>query len=198
VFLWHKENDLQDSDVIILPGGFSYGDYLRSGAIARFSPIMKSVTEFARKGGYVIGICNGFQVLLEADLLPGVLMKNKSIKFVCKDVYLKIENFDTSFTSHIQTPVLKIPVAHGEGNYYAGKDELKMLEDNQQILFRYSNSRGETTIDSNPNGSSNNIAGIVNKQKNILGLMPHPERCTDPVLGRTDGADLFNSLINSL
>jgi phosphoribosylformylglycinamidine synthase len=198
VFLWHKDNDLQDCDVIVLPGGFSYGDYLRSGAIGRFSPIMKSVIEFANKGGYVIGICNGFQVLLEAGLLPGVLMKNESIKFVCKDVYLKIDNFDTPFTGTIQMPVLKIPVAHGEGNYYASDDELKMLEDKGQILFRYSNSRGEITDESNPNGSSNNIAGIVNRQKNILGMMPHPERCTDPVLGNTDGAEIFKSLINSL
>ncbi len=198
VFLWHKDNDLQDCDVIILPGGFSYGDYLRSGAIGRFSPIMKSVVDFANKGGYVIGICNGFQVLLEAGLLPGVLMKNESVKFVCKDVYLKIDNFETPFTGNIQSPVLKIPIAHGEGNYFAGEDELKMLEDNGQILFRYSNSRGETTEESNPNGSSNNIAGIVNKKKNILGMMPHPERCTDPVLGKTDGAEIFNSLINSI
>ena len=198
VFLWHKDNDLQNCDVIILPGGFSYGDYLRSGAIARFSPIMKSVMEFANKGGYVIGICNGFQVLLEAGLLPGVLMKNKSIKFVCKDVYLKIENYDTPFTSNIQSPILKIPVAHGEGNYYAGDDVLKMLEDNEQIIFKYITSRCEATEESNPNGSSNNIAGIVNKQRNILGMMPHPERCTDPVLGGTDGAKIFNSLINSL
>ena len=197
-FLWHKDDDLKNSDVIILPGGFSYGDYLRSGAIARFSPVMKSVVDFAKRGGYVIGICNGFQVLLEAGLLPGVLMKNESIKFVCKDVYLKIENYDTAFTSKIQRPVLKVPIAHGEGNYYADEKDLKKLEDNEQILFRYSSSRCEISEEYNPNGSSNNIAGITNKKKNILGMMPHPERCTDPTLGNDDGAEIFRSLINSL
>ncbi len=198
-FLWHKDTDLNGSDVIILPGGFSYGDYLRTGAIARFSPIMNSVIEFAKKGGYVIGICNGFQILLEAGLLPGVLLKNNSLKFICKDVYLSVENYDSVFTKGIdRDKVLKIPIAHGEGNYFTDPDTLKKLEDNNQIVFRYSTKDGKIIEDVNPNGSLLNIAGIINKEGNVLGLMPHPERSCDPVLGKTDGSLIFNALANNL
>lgn len=198
-FLWHKETGLQDSDLIILPGGFSYGDYLRTGAIARFSPIMDPVIDFADKGGYVIGICNGFQILLEAGLLPGVMLKNKSLQFVCKDVYLSIANDNTVFTKDIShEKVLKIPVAHGEGNYFADEHTLAELEVNNQIVFRYSSP--EKIVDEiyNPNGSVKNIAGIINKQGNILGMMPHPERSCDPVLRKTDGQLIFRSIINNI
>jgi phosphoribosylformylglycinamidine synthase subunit PurQ / glutaminase len=195
-FLWHKDTELENSDVIILPGGFSYGDYLRTGAIARFSPIMKSIIDFAKKGGYIIGICNGFQILLEAGLLPGVLLKNKSLQFVCKDVYLSIENKDTVFTRGITTKDrLKFPVAHGEGNYFADEETLKRLADNNQIAFKYAPLNGNDNF--NPNGSIMDIAGIVNKEKNILGLMPHPERSCDPILGKTDGSLVFNSIASS-
>lgn len=198
-FLWHKDKDLQNSDVIVLPGGFSYGDYLRTGSIARFSPIMEKVITFAENGGIVIGICNGFQILLEAGLLPGVMIKNDSLKFVCKDVYLKIENTDTIFTKGIKDlNVLKIPVAHGDGNYFADQNTLKELERNNQIVFRYVSASGEFTSESNPNGSLENIAGIMNKKGNILGMMPHPERACDPILGRTDGAGIFKSIAESI
>ena len=197
-FLWHKESDLQESDVIILPGGFSYGDYLRTGSIARFSPIMNSVIDFANKGGTVVGICNGFQILLEAGLLPGVLLKNNSLQFVCKDVYLMTENIDTVFTNSIsENDVLKIPIAHGEGNYFANEHTIEKLESNKQILFRYSSKDGNVDMEYNPNGSILNIAGITNEKGNILGMMPHPERCCDPLLGKTDGTKIFNSIINS-
>jgi len=197
-FLWHKESDLQESDVIILPGGFSYGDYLRSGSIARFSPIMNSVIEFADKGGIVLGICNGFQILLEAELLPGVMLKNKSLQFVCEDVYLTTHNYKTVFTNNIlQNDVLKIPIAHGEGNYFADKQTIEKLENNNQILFKYSSKDGKLNTEYNPNGSILNIAGITNEQGNILGMMPHPERCCDPLLGKTDGTKIFNSIINT-
>lgn len=198
IFLWHKDNDLQNCDVIVLPGGFSYGDYLRTGAIARFSPIMKSVIEFANNGGYVIGICNGFQILLEAGLLPGVLLKNKSLQFVCKDVYLSVENKDTVFTKGITSKnILKFPVAHGEGNYFADEETLKSLQDNDQVVFKYTAANYQNRSDYNPNGSVLDIAGIVNKEKNVLGLMPHPERSCDPVLGKTDGTFVFNSIAGS-
>jgi phosphoribosylformylglycinamidine synthase subunit PurQ / glutaminase len=196
VFLWHKNTDLENCDVIILPGGFSYGDYLRTGAIARFSPIMKPVIDFANKGGYVIGICNGFQILLEAGLLPGILLKNKSLQFVCKDVYLSVENKNTVFTKGITTKdKLKFPVAHGEGNYFVDEDTLKNILDNNQIVFKYTPFNGND--DFNPNGSIMDIAGIVNKAKNVLGLMPHPERSCDPILGKTDGSLIFNSIASS-
>ena len=198
-FLWHKDIDLKDSDVIILPGGFSYGDYLRTGAIARFSPIMKSVSDFANKGGYVIGICNGFQILLEAGLLPGVLLKNNSLQFICKDVYLSVENYESSFTKGINNKAaLKIPIAHGDGNYFADADIIKELEDNNQIVFRYSSADGKVSNEFNPNGSVNNIAGVINKNGNILGMMPHPERSCDPVLGKTDGSLIFKALVNNI
>lgn len=198
-FLWHKDTDLKMSDVIILPGGFSYGDYLRSGAIARFSPIMNSIIQFANNGGYVIGMCNGFQILLEAGLLPGVLLKNNSLKFVCKDIYLKMENNETNFTKGIASnKILKIPIAHSDGNYFIENDALKELEDNNQIVFKYSSPEGFITEEANPNGSLNNIAGIINKKGNILGIMPHPERSCDPVLKKTDGSLIFVALVNNI
>lgn len=199
-FLWHKENNLNDSNVIILPGGFSYGDYLRTGAIARFSPIMNSVIDFANKGGVVIGICNGFQILLEAGLLPGVMLRNISLQFVCKDVYLSTENRGTIFTKEIPSDkkAIKIPIAHGEGNYFASDDVLKEIRDNNQIVFRYSDANGNVNNEVNPNGSLLNIAGIINKKGNVLGMMPHPERACDSVLGKTDGQFIFKSIINYL
>lgn len=194
-FLWHKDTDLQNSDVIILPGGFSYGDYLRTGAIARFSPIMNQVLDFAEKGGFVMGICNGFQILLEARLLPGVMLQNNSLQFVCKDVYLSVENHDSPFTKGIESDkVLKIPVAHGDGNYFADESTLKSLADNNQVVFRYTSPDGQINDEHNPNGSVMNIAGIINKKGNILGMMPHPERASDPVLSKIDGGMIFNSI----
>lgn len=198
-FLWHKDKDLKNSDVIILPGGFSYGDYLRTGAIARFSPIMESVFNFAEKGGYVLGICNGFQILLEAGLLPGGMLKNKSLQFICKDVYLSIRNRDTVFTKGIETDKpLKIPIAHGDGNYYVDSETLKTLIENDQIVFQYSSKDGKVSEEFNPNGSVNNIAGIINKRGNVLGMMPHPERCSSNILGKTDGSLIFNSLAKNI
>ena len=198
-FLWHKEEDMNGFDVIILPGGFSYGDYLRSGAIARFSPIMNKVIEFAENGGYLIGICNGFQILLEAGLLPGVMLRNESLQFVCKDVYLKIENSDTAFTKGIKSEkLIKIPIAHGDGNYFTDEHTLKSLEENNQVVFRYSSDNGIVAKKNNPNGSVSNIAGIINKKGNVLGMMPHPERCSDPVLRKTDGSLIFKALVNNI
>lgn len=198
-FLWHKETNIKESDLIILPGGFSYGDYLRTGSIARFSPIMNTVIDFAEKGGLVVGICNGFQILLEAGLLPGVMLKNKSLQFVCKDVYLSVANNNTVFTRNISPgKVLKIPVAHGEGNYFADETTLDRLEENNQVVFRYSSPDNEIDDIYNPNGSVNNIAGIVNKQGNVLGMMPHPERSCDPLLGKTDGQLIFSSVIKNI
>ena len=198
-FLWHKHDELNNFDVIILPGGFSYGDYLRSGAIARFSPIMNKVIDFAENGGYLIGICNGFQILLEAGLLPGVMLKNESLQFVCKDVYLKIENSDTAFTKGINSErYLKIPVAHGDGNYFTDEKTLNSLEENNQVVFRYSSASGLVDKKNNPNGSVANIAGIINRKGNVLGMMPHPERSSDPVLRKTDGSLIFKSLVNNI
>ncbi len=197
-FLWHKDSDLKNSDVIILPGGFSYGDYLRTGSIARFSPIMDSVIDFAEKGGIVIGICNGFQILLEAGLLPGVMLKNESLKFICKDVYLSVERSDTIFTSSIPNRVISVPIAHAEGNYFAEDDVLDELERNNRILFRYCSPDGAADQLFNPNGSKNNIAGIINKNGNVLGMMPHPERCADNVLRKTDGIGIFHSIVENL
>ncbi|MCF8260663.1 MAG: phosphoribosylformylglycinamidine synthase subunit PurQ [Melioribacteraceae bacterium] len=197
-FLWHKENDLKNADVVLLPGGFSYGDYLRTGSIARFSPIMDSVIKFAQKGGVVIGICNGFQILLEAGLLPGVMIQNQSLKFVCKDIYLKRVNNNSLFTSHLEKELLKIPIAHGDGNYFADSDTLKKIEDNDQIAFKYCSSDGEESDKFNPNGSVRNIAGVLNKEKNVLGMMPHPERACDPLLSKTDGQGIFISIAESI
>jgi phosphoribosylformylglycinamidine synthase len=195
-FLWHKETDLQNVDAVILPGGFSYGDYLRCGAIARFSPIMKEVVRFAEKGGTVIGICNGFQILVEAGLLPGVLLRNTSLRFVCRYVRLKVETTATRFTSACAPgAILSIPIAHGDGNYFTDPETLRRLEGNGQVVFRYCDAQGAPTPESNPNGSLANIAGIVNERGNVLGMMPHPERASDPVLGYTDGQRVFQSMV---
>jgi len=195
-FLWHKSESLEGCDVIILPGGFSYGDYLRSGAIARFSPIMKSVIKFAKSGGVVIGICNGFQVLVESGLLPGALMRNSHLRFACKHIYLKVENHQTPFTNACpEGKILKIPIAHGDGNYYNFQSELDDLRKNGQIVFTYATSRGEVIPEANPNGSLMNIAGICNREGNILGMMPHPERAMEKILGSDDGVHVFNSLV---
>jgi phosphoribosylformylglycinamidine synthase len=196
VFLWHKDADLKDVDVVILPGGFSYGDYLRCGAIARFSPVMREVTRFAEAGGLVLGICNGFQILVEAGLLPGVLLRNASLRFACRHVQVRVENAFTPFTSVCaQGDVLTIPIAHGEGNYFADEETIGRLEANGQVAFRYCSPSGEITADSNPNGSLGNIAGIINERGNVLGMMPHPERAADPLLGHTDGQKVFASLL---
>ncbi|MFQ5452672.1 MAG: phosphoribosylformylglycinamidine synthase subunit PurQ [Candidatus Zixiibacteriota bacterium] len=194
-FLWHKSEDLLGSDVIILPGGFSYGDYLRAGAIGKFSPIMNKVIKFALSGGLVIGICNGFQILTECELLPGALMRNSHLRFSCKFIYLKVENENTSFTNASERgDVLKIPIAHGEGNYYHFDGEIKKLEDKNQVVFRYVDCEGKVTKESNPNGSINNIAGIINERGNVLGMMPHPERAVESVLGSIDGLKVFESV----
>ncbi len=198
VFLWHKEADLKDVDAVILPGGFSYGDYLRCGAIARFSPVMKEVARFASSGGIVLGICNGFQVLLEAGLLPGVLLRNASLRFVCKYVHLRVENAATRFTNRCtEGEVLSFPVAHGEGNYFTDPGTLERLEGEGRIVFRYCDTGGAVTPEANPNGSLAGIAGIINEGGNVLGMMPHPERAVDPVLHRTDGQKIFASIIGS-
>ncbi len=197
VFLWHKDADLKGVDVVILPGGFSYGDYLRCGAIARFSPIMKEVIRFANDGGTVLGICNGFQILVEAGLLPGVLLKNASLRFVCKFVHLRVENDTTRFTNRtVRGEILHIPIAHGDGNYFTDPETLARLESNNQIIFRYCTVEGEVTEEANPNGSLANIAGIINATGNVLGMMPHPERAADPLLRHTDGQRIFKSLID--
>lgn len=195
--LWHKDHDLQNVDFVALPGGFSYGDYLRSGAIARFSPIMKEVISFANKGGFVMGVCNGFQILTEAGLLPGGLLHNATRKFICKNVYLKAETQNSLLTSKIKTDaVLKIPIAHGEGNFYAHADELNKLYDNDQILFKYCDEQGNVTSEANTNGSLDNIAGICNVGRNVFGMMPHPERAADPILGNEDGLVIFESILS--
>ena len=196
--IWHKEASIGDVGIIILPGGFSYGDYLRCGAIARFSPVMKDVVRFANNGGLVIGICNGFQVLTEAGLLPGVLLRNKSLLFICKYLHLRVENANTKFTDRCESgDVLEIPIAHGEGNYFTDPETLKRIEDNQQVVFRYCDQLGNLTNEANPNGSINSIAGIINEAGNVLGMMPHPERASDPVLQHTDGRKIFESIIQS-
>lgn len=194
--LWHKDHDLQGVDFVALPGGFSYGDYLRSGAIARFSPIMQEVISFANKGGYVMGICNGFQILTEAGLLPGALLHNQSRKFTCKNVNIKAVTNYSLITSKIDAgAVLKIPIAHGEGNFYAHADELQKLNDNEQILLKYCDENGAFTEESNPNGSIQNIAGVCNANRNVFGMMPHPERAADAILSNQDGLALFESIL---
>ena len=196
--LWHKETDLQGCDLVVIPGGFSYGDYLRSGAIARFSPIMDSVIKHAERGGYVLGICNGFQILTEAHLLPGVLLPNIGQKFICRNSFLKPVSRTALMTASLDPDrAYKIPIAHADGRYYASKDTIRQLEDNDQVLFRYCNEQGEVTDTSNPNGSANNIAGITNERNTVFGLMPHPERAADEALGNTDGRWLLEALSSS-
>ncbi len=196
VSLWHKDRDLQGVDCVILPGGFSYGDYLRAGAMARFSPIMESVIEFARAGGFVWGVCNGFQVLCEAGLLPGALIRNQGLRFVCARVHLRLEETDTPFTCRCtRGEVLTIPIKHGQGCYVADAVTLERLEQNHQIVLRYVNASGRATPEANPNGSLNSIAGIVNEQRNVFGLMPHPEHAVDKLLGGEDGLKLFQSVV---
>jgi phosphoribosylformylglycinamidine synthase len=196
-FVWHQETLLKDFRAIVVPGGFSYGDYLRCGAIARFSPVMKAVRRFADEGGFVLGICNGFQILLEAGLLPGAMLRNRSLKFVCRQVHLRVETKDTVYTRGCRPrQVLKLPIAHGEGNYYADAETLERLKRNDQIVFRYCRSDGTVDDEANPNGSVENIAGICNEQRNVLGMMPHPERASEAVLGSRDGREIFASLLN--
>ncbi len=197
--VWHKETSVGDADVVIVPGGFSYGDYLRTGAIARFSPIMQAVQNFAGQGGIVLGICNGFQILCEAHLLPGALIRNRSLQFRCEHVFLETVNRNTSFTNSIPAgKLLRVPIAHGEGCYFADADQLKRLETGGQILWRYVNEKGQATEIANPNGSLQNIAGIMNERGNVAGLMPHPERAIEPLLGSDDGRLIFESVINAL
>ena len=194
-FLWHQSTDLKGADLVILPGGFSYGDYLRAGAIARFSPILESVIKFAHDGGLVMGICNGFQVLTECGLLPGALIRNVSLRFNCSWTWLRVEQTSSPFTAACrQGELLKIPIAHGEGNYYNFAGDIDTLEKNGQVVFRYVDAKGDTTPGANPNGSINNIAGIVNKAGNVLGMMPHPERAVESILGSVDGLRLFESI----
>ena len=196
-FVWHRETNLESYNCIILPGGFSYGDYLRVGAIARFSPIMKAVKKYSDDGGLVLGICNGFQILLEADLLPGVLIKNNCLHFLCRYLYLKVENNSTPYTYLCEKEqVLKIPIAHGEGNYYVDKNTLRELIKNNQIVLRYCDAKGEITPEANPNGSIYNIAAVCNKRGNVLGMMPHPERCVEDCLGSSNGKYIFNSILD--
>ena len=198
-FVWHKETNLGGADVVILPGGFAHGDYLRTGAIARFSPIMHDVTRFADAGGPVLGICNGFQVLLEAGMLPGAMLRNRSVKFQCEHVFIRVEQTDTPFTAASRAgQILRIPIAHGEGNYYAEPDVVERLEKNRQVVFRYTTASGVVTADANPNGSVNNIAGLCNEARNVVGLMPHPERASESALGSADGKVILESAVQSI
>lgn len=195
--LWHKEHSLKGCDFIVLPGGFSYGDHLRSGAIAQLSPIMQEVKEFAAKGGFVFGVCNGFQILCESQLLPGALLHNTHHQFVCKNVFIKAETDETIITSSLKIGApIKIPVAHGEGRFYADEKTLTAIENNNQVIFRYCDENGYVTEESNPNGALNNIAGICNEGRNVFGMMPHPERAADAMLGNTDGLAIFKSMLN--
>lgn len=196
VEIWHESEDLSGCDAILLPGGFSYGDYLRAGAIARFSPVMKSVRRFADGGGLVTGICNGFQILVEAGLLPGVLMRNANLQFVCRTVHLRVETADSPFTNACSVgDILAVPIAHGEGRYYAGDDTIAQLERENRIAFRYVEPSGVESAGANPNGSLRNIAGILGEGRNVLGMMPHPERASDPAMGSTDGLAIFRSMV---
>jgi phosphoribosylformylglycinamidine synthase I len=197
--IWHKDTDLKGADVVILPGGFAHGDYLRVGAMARFSPVMNTVREFAASGGPVIGICNGFQVLLEAGLLPGAMLRNRSLKYQCEHVHVRVEQTDTPFTCGATTgQVLRIPIGHGEGNYYAPPELLQTIETNRQVILRYADPLGRTGDDSNPNGSVNHIAAVCNEQRNVVGLMPHPERACEAMLGSTDGLVMFESVVKAV
>lgn len=199
VKLWHKDTSLQGADFVVLPGGFSYGDYLRTGAVARFSPIMNEVVKHAQKGAYVMGICNGFQILTEAGLLEGVLLQNNNQKYICKNIYIKVQNTSTALTKGLSPKkAYKIPIAHGEGRYYAPKNILEQLKENEQILFSYCDEAGKVVESANPNGSLENIAGICNKTKNVFGMMPHPERAANPLLGNTDGKDFFEAILKNV
>jgi phosphoribosylformylglycinamidine synthase I len=194
-FLWHKETDLKGADCVIIPGGFAYGDYLRAGALAKFAPIMEPIRRHAAAGGSVFGICNGFQVLTEVGLLPGALMRNEHLRFVSRDVHLRTEETTTPFTSELASgQVLRMPIAHGEGNYFADDETLDSLERNGQVIFRYCEPSGRVTREANPNGSARNIAGICNRERNVLGMMPHPERCSEAILGNADGLGVFRSI----
>jgi phosphoribosylformylglycinamidine synthase len=198
-YIWHKDTDLKGADVVILPGGFAHGDYLRTGAMARFSPVMREVEAFARRGGPVLGICNGFQVLLEAGLLPGAMLRNRELKFRCEHVHIRVEQVDTPFTLACRVgQVLRIPIAHGEGNYFADPATVAHLEEKRQVIFRYTTAAGEATDEANPNGSVSSIAGICNERRNVVGLMPHPERACERALGSGDGLLLFESVVQSL
>ncbi|MBI3312978.1 MAG: phosphoribosylformylglycinamidine synthase subunit PurQ [Candidatus Omnitrophica bacterium] len=195
-YVWHKERSLPKVDLVVLPGGFSYGDYLRTGAVARFSPAMEAVKKHAAEGRYVIGICNGFQILLEAGLLPGAMLRNRSLSFICKHVWLRAEETNTAFTKKIKKgETLQIPIAHGEGNYYCDDETLKRLQNESRIIFRYSSEKGEVSDAFNPNGSRDNIAGIINEKRNVLGMMPHPERASETILSSVDGRKIWESLI---
>ncbi len=199
VYVWHKDTNLRQADVVILPGGFAHGDYLRTGAMARFSPIMREVAAFAAAGGPVLGICNGFQVLLEAGLLPGAMLRNRGLKFLCQHVHVRVEETDTPFTFAChKRQVLRIPIAHGEGNYFASPDVITRLEQDRQVIFRYTTAAGEMTEEANPNGSIAAIAGICNESRNVVGLMPHPERACEAVLGSVDGLAIFQSVVAAL
>jgi phosphoribosylformylglycinamidine synthase I len=198
-YVWHKDIDLKGADVVILPGGFAHGDYLRTGAMARFSPVMREVERFAARGGPVLGICNGFQVLLEAGLLPGAMLRNHKLKFRCEHVHVRVEQTDTPFTFACRPgQVLRIPIAHGEGNYFAGTDVIARLEANRQVVFRYTDAAGEVSDEANPNGSTAAIAGLCNEARNVVGLMPHPERACESVLGSADGLVMFESVVAAL
>jgi phosphoribosylformylglycinamidine synthase subunit PurQ / glutaminase len=198
-FIWHQSEDLANSDAIILPGGFAYGDYLRTGAIARFSPVMKSVEKFAHSGGMVLGICNGFQILLEAGLLPGAMMRNTGLRYICRHVHVRVEHTDTPFTSEAKKgQILRIPIAHNDGNYNAEEATLADLERNRQVIFRYTTADGSDDAAGNPNGSMANIAGICNRERNVAGLMPHPERAVEAALDSADGLTIFRSMIEVL
>ena len=198
-YIWHKDTDLKGADVVILPGGFAHGDYLRTGAMARFSPIMREVQAFADRGGPVLGICNGFQILLEAGLLPGAMLRNRGLKFRCEQVHLRVEQIDTPFTAACRKgQVLQLPIAHGEGNYFAEPDVVARLEQNRQVIFRYTNAAGEVADDANPNGSAAAIAGLCNEARNVVGLMPHPERACESILGSADGLLIFQSVVQSI
>ena len=198
-FIWHRETNLRGYDAVIVPGGFSYGDYLRAGALAHFSPVMNSVKEFAAKGGLVLGICNGFQILCESNLLPGALIRNRGLHFICDHVYIKTINNDTPFTNELEAgSVLRIPIAHAEGNYVCDDETLDELKTDNRIIFQYCNADGNITDDANPNGARENIAGICNREKNVLGMMPHPERACEDLLGSSDGGEVFRSLAGTL
>ena len=198
-FIWHQSQDLANCDAVILPGGFAHGDYLRTGAIARFSPVMKSVEKFANSGGMVLGICNGFQILLEAGLLPGAMMRNSGLRYICRHVHIRVEQTDTPFTNAAQRgQILTVPIAHNDGNYTSDEATLAGLEKNRQVLFRYTTPRGPDDAAGNPNGSMNNIAGICNRERNIAGLMPHPERAVEAALGSDDGLVIFKSMVEAL